>query len=806
MAASMSSPRHLLENSADVVQAADILIDERTKQSAAAQLATLLQLHQRGSEPGISDQVLRSHCPALLHQAAHYCNPTLSTLQPCTCHWSGPPVRMWPDAALSEVSAHLRCQTDLNRHDVSGWSPQVQPLRPRADCVLSSRVQWTHPQHLQVMLLLPEHLLLLLLSRLPLVHTLCYLPSTFHTLALRAHHPSIDSHNSLPLAVLPPRSLLPALAAACTLTTLQDFSLAESTFPTELGGFSDLLPQLPRLTALSLQNCGLTADVAAALAAALPALPKLQTLDLSRNLVTDKTMEHLTEALAGCTTLHSLNMSHLASTTRTYACMIPLAVHTVHAVAHLQQLTALLLGLRRAASSQTHVPIRGFATAFLDLVHAVRILPRLSLLELCICGVVLSEAEAEVAAGVLAGMTQLRQLAWALPFVERPRGTGTPGRDPRGRGLPSQAGKLGRALGRSVQLTCLRLQCCCMDATAFQESVLPHLAGLSGLRELQLDAEQGGGLCGSDPCALAGLLPLMPRLSKLHRLAGPRRVVARMMGAGQQLPLALATAVAAAPALLEVRVPVFATGAGLGPLAAALRGATHLRKLRIDLYVKCVTAVHFLDAAVPLLPHVCSLHICAAREWPSLDPLLAASSALSNLQVLHLDCAQPCVAADVQRLLNCVPGMPRLRQFGLVLRLPNLIPSDAQIDVGPFCEGLGGLGGLTGLEWDSRGATEAAEHQRQVLLACGRLPGLRVLRMGCLQSGALPAFARVVPQLRLRELEVEVTDAAGGEAVRRALASLPHLRSVHVRLLQYRQGLSWLRATAAGMPGCHFVV
>lgn len=167
----------------------------------------------------------------------------------------------------------------------------------------------------------------------PLPDLLRYLAATpFLPLALRALHPSIDSHSSLHLDSLP---MLPPFLSIAILTA----------------------PSLGHLTHFSLRDTAL-APVAAHLTSALRAFPHLHSLDVSYNNL-DAAFPTLAGALASSTTLRTLNLDHTLSS--------PAALTALAALLpQLTRLEDLSLGAH-GGMRQPGVGVRGAAQAALGM-------------------------------------------------------------------------------------------------------------------------------------------------------------------------------------------------------------------------------------------------------------------------------------------------------------------------------------------------------------------------------------------------------------------------------------------------------
>eukprot|EP00892_Ulva_mutabilis_P000781 jgi/Ulvmu1/10703/UM067_0029.1 len=147
----------------------------------------------------------------------------------------------------------------------------------------------------------------------PLATLLIYLaPTPFCPLALRALHPSIDTHATLRLPQLPPLRTSVTLRAIATLTHLHTLSLAGLPLSSP-HLLQSTLSALPRLSSLSLRNTALAPAAAAALAAVLPQLPHLQSLDLSHNCL-DPASPTLAATLSDLPALHTLQLTRTLST------------------------------------------------------------------------------------------------------------------------------------------------------------------------------------------------------------------------------------------------------------------------------------------------------------------------------------------------------------------------------------------------------------------------------------------------------------------------------------------------------------
>eukprot|EP00892_Ulva_mutabilis_P000779 jgi/Ulvmu1/10701/UM067_0027.1 len=182
------------------------------------------------------------------------------------------------DMLIDEVTARSACTTlarvlNLESARVREFPRDVQPewALQAAEALSTDAMLWI----LQAM-------------KAPLPQLLHYLAATpFCPLALRALHPSIDTHATLALPVWPPIKAADVLPAIATLTHLHTLSLAGislARLPQAPGPhlLQSTLSALPRLSSLSLHNTVL-APAAATLAAVLPQLPHLQSLDLSDN-------------------------------------------------------------------------------------------------------------------------------------------------------------------------------------------------------------------------------------------------------------------------------------------------------------------------------------------------------------------------------------------------------------------------------------------------------------------------------------------------------------------------------------------
>ena len=262
---------------------------------------------------------------------------------------------------------------------------------------------------------LPEHLLLhTVLPLVPFSHCLQHMPSAFHTLALRAHHPSIDSERSLLFPLLSPAHLATAFAAAEPLAALRTMSLANTTLPIDGASFlSRTLPALRDLTSLNLHNCGVATAAAAAVATALPSLPHLHHLDLSANRIALPAVQALSLALEQCTSLHGLDLHHsLQLNPGYYDSLIVLAA----AVSCLQQLTTLSLGSCDAEPCDTFGD--AFATGLAAVLNGLQRNPGLLSLALDFPLESIPTSCAHTAGMALANVTQILQLKLALTFSD----------------------------------------------------------------------------------------------------------------------------------------------------------------------------------------------------------------------------------------------------------------------------------------------------------------------------------------------------------------------------------------------------
>ena len=252
-------------------------------------------------------------------------------------------------------------------------------------------------------------------------------------------------------------------------------------------------------------------------------------------------------------------------------------------------------------------------------------------------------------------------------------------------------------------------------------------------------------------------------------------------------------------------MPVSALEVGWEEGVKALLGATHLRTLSVDLDVLPMRAParpDFPQVVASIMPHVSTLHVVAVRSLPF---ILDAGSTLTKLRALSVETTRPVAVAELQGLLDSVPCMTRLEQLRCVLTVPNPGEEDdgEHLDLGPLCGGLGRLTGLTRLEWIARGTARAGRYQQQVLSACSKLLRLATLQLGQLWVEAYADFARVVPQMPLRRLEVDVPTHTALEVVLKVVPQLPHLRQAYVDTGQLGVvARSAMQIVVATLPAC----
>ena len=684
---------------------------------------------------------------------------------------------------------------------------------------------------IQALKALPDHLLSITLVQIPIQQCLRHLPPTFHAQALRAHHPSVDSHNALSLPRLNP-SLLPfAIAAAATLQHLQTLSLTEHTLPPEAAACLSPLSTLTALTALTLRDVALSNAHACALASTLPFLYALQTLDLSRNRLTAAVMHSLSPALAQSTALRSLGLQKAFSRSSpaepTNSCTSTPLQSLATALPNLVHLTSLTLGTRELAphAADTHADVE-------TLLHSLNAISTLRHLELDF-PVGACSPESKLWATPLATITSLHSLHLCVPDEAGDSTT----RLRKGGAASAQASghAVGDALRCLTDLTALQLDLTHCDLEGPRVvHLLSGLTALTLLRRLWLRAFfplSHAGTVAAGCTALADALPALAALSSLylraaHRSRGHVTAFGRERSAPgvSSVTHVAAAAVAGLPHLQRMHVPVSTAPDGHEQLVSTLAAATRLL-LSVDLYV-WLTVPFVDDADEDPQPIVIN---CAVRHYTRLfpfvrlvdvfyydrsmpeefvmQPLAAAASRLQQLRSLTITARPVRNDGPVRDFLDSAAvHCTKLSSLDVDLAVwPTLAcdPHYGYLKLTHFFSHLQALTTLTRLCWSVGDVCTTPMPEPQLVPVCSGLANLQVFHVRPYVAAQRDEYAALFDRLVLRTAVVVMHERAHATDVEALLEHLPHLRSVRLQGAQ-RLSQGRLKAAVQRLPDCAF--
>eukprot|EP00892_Ulva_mutabilis_P005569 jgi/Ulvmu1/3384/UM159_0001.1 len=603
---------------------------------------------------------------------------------------------------------------------------------------------------------LTEPLLLSILSNTLLALCLLHLPPTFHPLALRAHHPSIDTSNSLPLSPIPPAAMHAAISATAALTRLCDLSFAGVTLPDDRPPNLECLSSLSSITALNFSKTSPSLHAAAALAAALPSLPLLATLNLSGNTITSATLR-LGAAIGQCTALQRLNLADtMPFTLQGYHTRRQLLLN----LPKLLRLTSLSLGGRGCMpfSQQGYELAWGMAA----LQESIAVLPDLRELAVEYNCYVLYDEVATVSKA-LAGMTQIRAFRYTVPHVLECNRTYT--------------GRLMLGLGAMAALSSLDLDFAMAHQT--RSSARCWERGLSELTRLQSLTLRNFGYSGNDAARLADVMPALVGLTSLHI---DSETMARKLW--RELD-AVTVAACALPRLRVLHVPV-QMSADSHACCEALLGATRIHSLTVTMWTltKPPGQAHDLVPWLPLLPFAVRLDIWAAEDDEWLRPLVPALAAHSTMRSVALRVSNVPVDGAARAVLDAAAKVSSLRQVIVSekLRWHGALGMATRT----FCDDMTRLTALTGLKLSvgCSGGLEARNVDAPPMLRSAAvstgMTGLRELALGVYAASAHTEYMAVLPRLALHAFAVAYVRPEDAGLLRELLRHLPHVREGRV--------------------------
>eukprot|EP00892_Ulva_mutabilis_P004640 jgi/Ulvmu1/2548/UM139_0016.1 len=643
---------------------------------------------------------------------------------------------------------------------------------------------------LQAVTQLPEHLFLAVLSNTPLTHCLLHLPATFHPLALRAHHPSIDARSALPATPrLPLPAIQPALSAAATLTDLCELSLASLTLPHTATATITRLSSLMALTALKLSNTGLSPSTVAAVAAVLPSLPRLAALDLSDNVITADTMATLRPAIYSCACLERLHLHRtMPFTSAGYRSLPMLAADTIS----LARLSSLRLGGR--GRMKLHCVGYDFAARLEEALRSLSCLPSLQDLALAFC-IFLPADTARGIANALAALTGLEVLQLSVPCM-----------------LESEP---------SLDMATWELG---GDAEELPGGVLCALRELYALRAVELDfslAHRGGSSPGWQQAvtALTRLESLSLRnfgasVADVGHLSVSLKPLLRLTSlevrSEQLQPHWFDDATAAAcalPVLRVLRVPLSTRSSGC--LEALLR-ATHLQTLILDMLIadpNDAGAPADITPWLPLVPHVTSLRCSVSSNDEWLRPLVTALAAHAGLRRLCVYATQVPREGAARDLVDAAA-----RTGGLChLEVAELVEDEdaAGMTLLSAADSLSRLSHLTQLHLTHYPPDADRDYNRlpRMLRAppvSVAMASLQQLTLGVYDAAAHGACMPVLPRLALHTFLVQAVRHASAPLLLELLRQLHHLRSFSIASVKGGDGQERpvFERAAASLPAC----
>ena len=637
--------------------------------------------------------------------------------------------------------------------------------------------------HLQVYEALPEHLLLqTVLPLVPLSHCFQHLPSTLHTLALRAHHPSIDSCNSLVFPLLSPAHLATAFAAAESLTMLRTVSLADATLPSDASFLSRTLPALRDVSSLNLRNCGMATAAASAVAVALPSLPHLSHLDLSANRIALPAVQALSVALAQCTSLRSLILlQSLHLRPGCYASLTALAA----AVSYLPDLNALSLG--GCDADRRGLGGDAFAAGLAALLENLQKIPDMRSLALDFPRESVLSNRAHAAGIALANATQLVQLKLAMTFFD-------------GRRHRSKHPVL-RAVQSLTQLTSLDVEVCdysfASNSYRWVNPLPGGLQALQGLRELRSTYNV------AEDNVAVHIPRIVPRLHQLSVL--DVRVIC------DPTDLSLTNVFNACQShnaqLQTVRLPIFLSLPSSRSQIHQLLQISHLQRLSVDLHANnLVTGFEYemVPQCIPLFPSIQTLDLGCSRDSEWLRPLVDHITALTQLHSLRIYVVTVPNRGQARDILESISALGSLR--ALHVDVAGLSRKRVR-RLSAFTDRLSHLTQLTSLSCDicQRGREYAKRYLPGLVPACVRMTQLHVLMMGAYHEEGHLDCMRVLPHLPLHELWMVVYTSAEARLLRELLVQLGHLRALHVDGGMSEEAVDGLKSAASMLQACHTV-
>eukprot|EP00892_Ulva_mutabilis_P008788 jgi/Ulvmu1/6281/UM028_0141.1 len=221
-----------------------------------------------------------------------------------------------------------------------------------------------------------------------------------------------------------------------------------------------------------------------------------------------------------------------------------------------------------------------------------------------------------------------------------------------------------------------------------------------------------------------------------------------------------------------------------GQLVATLLAATHISHLTFDLFVHAMGEgqdepwQHGVDVYVPLFPNVTALSVWAHGAEESLWPILSHVTALQQLRTLTIE-ATGCKwwSSANREQAQSMGGIRGLSQLTRLTCLYLLLDSFSDpIDTQSLTQAVAGMQSLQHLTWDVVSLNEAVLITNELLEAFLRMPGLRVLNMGEFQVSQADMCMKVLPQLRLAELEVQIRLDRDVQPLAGLVQGLRHLR------------------------------
>lgn len=643
---------------------------------------------------------------------------------------------------------------------------------------------------MQIFNALPDHLLQAVLSSAPLPACLTTLPPPYHPAALRAHHPSADSSDTLHLTNLTPDAVAPAVDATHHLTHLHALSISSLTLPAS-PPLSTLLHALPHLTSISLRDSAISPAAAGSLAAALPDLQALRELDLSENTLPLPAMHALVPALPRCAALTSLQL-------RATVPLSPPSAGSLTALAAALPPRLAALSVGGVGPQCASRPDRGLSSAVVALLQALGSLPRVIELTLEFTNFKLAAHQVTPFAAALARLSHLTYLFLTVPHlgapITRAQPDDTDDVSEAGDAPPSAAQDsnwsgerdvLGQSLTVLTSLKALKLDTCGLTFARRQAvPLLAHLSTLTGLRMFSMHLRDGRLQSPEAPFQAAVVLSALPHLTLLTQLRCHCSTFAPRAASIAQLVDLVSTSM---PGLRVLHLPMEARYEGGTHLVLSLLSATHIENLSIDMYAavnfgldeEAYTAEiendDFLEPYTPLFPYVHALDVYI-DEWHDwwLVPVSANLAAFTALRKFSLCTTEIDSGGPVCEILR---GISQVRGLEDLTVDVTFVDDDAAPPLHWFSPEMSRLTRLTALQCSVFCGVDVTRLAQQVLPVC---PYLRKLQMPMCPLAEREVAVAALQRLPLRTLVVWPVRPGFAEIIGDTLRGMRELRSLQL--------------------------